>query len=186
LNPRVRIDISSTAKALLFQTPVPNYTDVDLSFSYKYFHSALDFTAMGEASPYEAFDLFIPVMNKMVEYQLSSPQLQEFIRLAYLGLSLFNLMSLVCFSYLVLKFLPHAVHILQENHENGPMDKTMEILKVANKGKYLDIWEILYIYIYIYIYIYMTSRFKHVLNEQRVGETNVLFNLLINYDHDIR
>jgi hypothetical protein len=78
---RLGTDISSTVNAFLFQTPVPNYTDVDLSFSYKYFHSTLDMTAVGDASPYEAFDLFMPVMNKMVEYQLSSPQLQEFIRL---------------------------------------------------------------------------------------------------------
>jgi hypothetical protein len=42
----------------------------------------------------------------------------------------------------------YAIHILQENHEYGLIDKTMEILKVANKGKYLDIWE-RYIYINI-------------------------------------
>jgi hypothetical protein len=53
----------------------------------------------------------------------------------------------------------------------------MEILKVANKGKYLDIWE--------RFYIYKTSRYKHVLNEH-VGETKVLLDLLINCDHDIR
>jgi hypothetical protein len=41
----------------------------------------------------------------------------------------------------------YSVHVLQENHEYGPTDKTMEILKVANKGKYLDIWERFYIYI---------------------------------------
>jgi hypothetical protein len=70
---------------------------------------------------------------------------------------------------------------LEENHEYGPIDKTMEILKVANKiFRYLDIWE------RFYIYIYKTSRFKHVLNEQHIGETTVLFDLLINYDHDIR
>jgi hypothetical protein len=39
----------------------------------------------------------------------------------------------------------YAVHILQENHEYGPIDKTMEILKVANKGKHLGIWERYYI-----------------------------------------
>jgi hypothetical protein len=72
----------------------------------------------------------------------------------------------------------YSVHILQANHEYDPTDKTMEILKVANKGKYLDIWE--------RFYIHKTSRFKHVLNEQHIGETNVLFDLLINHDHDIR
>jgi hypothetical protein len=44
----------------------------------------------------------------------------------------------------------------------------MEILKVANKGRYLDIWERLC------VYIYKTSRFKHVLNEQHIGETNIV------------
>jgi hypothetical protein len=79
----------------------------------------------------------------------------------------------------------YDVHILQENHEYGQIDKTMEILKVANKEKYLDIWERLYIHTYIHTYR-QTSRFKHVLNEQHIGETNVPFDLLINYDHDIR
>jgi hypothetical protein len=78
---RLRIDISSTANIFLFQTPVPNYTDVDLSFSYKYFRSTLDATAMGDVSPYDVFDSLLSIMNKMVEDQLSSPQLQEFIRL---------------------------------------------------------------------------------------------------------
>jgi hypothetical protein len=40
----------------------------------------------------------------------------------------------------------YSVHILQENHEYDPIDKTMEILKMANKGKYLDTWERFYIY----------------------------------------
>jgi hypothetical protein len=41
----------------------------------------------------------------------------------------------------------YAVHIFQENHEYDPIDKTREILKVANKGEYQDIGEILYIYV---------------------------------------
>jgi uncharacterized ubiquitin-like protein YukD len=39
----------------------------------------------------------------------------------------------------------YTVRILQETLEYGPFDKTMEIIKVANKWKYLDIWEGLYI-----------------------------------------
>jgi hypothetical protein len=41
----------------------------------------------------------------------------------------------------------YAVHILQENYEYGPIDRNIEILKVANKDKYLDIWERFYIII---------------------------------------
>jgi hypothetical protein len=44
----------------------------------------------------------------------------------------------------------YAVHILQENHEHGPIDKTIEILIVANKGKYLDILERFYLDSIIY------------------------------------
>jgi hypothetical protein len=69
----------------LFQTPVPNYTDVDLSFSYEYFHSSFDFATMDQATAYEFIEQIIPVMAEVIEKQLTSPQLQEFIRLAYLS-----------------------------------------------------------------------------------------------------
>ncbi|XP_033607656.1 UDP-glucuronosyltransferase 2B31 isoform X1 [Cryptotermes secundus] len=62
------------------KTPVPNYTDVDLSFSYEYFHSSFDFATMDQATPYELIEQMIPVVTEMVKKQLSSPQLQEFIR----------------------------------------------------------------------------------------------------------
>jgi hypothetical protein len=39
----------------------------------------------------------------------------------------------------------YAVHILQVNHEHGPIDKTIEILIVANKGKCLYILERFYL-----------------------------------------
>jgi hypothetical protein len=68
-----------TANVSLFQTPVPNYTDVDLSFSYKHFRSAFDFTQIDQSSPY-FWENFIIVMNKVVDEQWSSPQLQEFMR----------------------------------------------------------------------------------------------------------
>jgi hypothetical protein len=78
------INIYPIENAFLFQMPVPNYTDVDMSFSYKDLHSLLDFTAMDKVSPYKFTEYMMPVMAKMVEYQLSSPQLQEFIRLVQL------------------------------------------------------------------------------------------------------
>jgi hypothetical protein len=49
----------------------------------------------------------------------------------------------------------YAMHIFQENREYGPLGKTMEILKVANKEKYLDIWEIFYIYCIYWTFVCM-------------------------------
>jgi len=72
------------ATVSLFQTPVPNYKDVDLSFSYKYFRSAFDFAKMDLVTPYDFSGGIITFMTQMVEQQYSSPQLQEFIRLAKL------------------------------------------------------------------------------------------------------
>jgi hypothetical protein len=78
--------IFSTAYVIyLFQTPVPNYTDVDLSFSYKFLHSSFDFTTMDRITAYELIEQMVPFTTEMMEKQLSSPQLQEFIRLAYLS-----------------------------------------------------------------------------------------------------
>jgi hypothetical protein len=68
----------------LFQTPVPNYRDVDLSFSYEYFRSAFDFAKMDLTSPYDFSGEVLTVMTTIVEKQCDSPQLQEFIRLAKL------------------------------------------------------------------------------------------------------
>jgi hypothetical protein len=68
----------------LFQTPVPNYTDVDLSFSYEYFRSAFDFATMDQTSEYSFMQGIISVMTQIVEQQWSSPQLQGFKRLAKL------------------------------------------------------------------------------------------------------
>lgn len=70
-----------TATLSMFQTPVPNYKDVDLSFSYKYFRSAFDFAKMDLTSPYDFGEGIIQVLTQVVEDQHSSPQLQEFIRL---------------------------------------------------------------------------------------------------------
>jgi hypothetical protein len=72
------------ANVYLFQTPVPNYTDVDLSFSYQHFHSSFDFATLHDITPYQFVEQMIPFTTEMMEKQLSSPQLQEFIRSAHL------------------------------------------------------------------------------------------------------
>jgi len=73
-----------TATVSLFQTPIPNYKDVDLSFSYKYFRSAFNFAKMDLVSPYDFGGGIMSVMTQIVEEQYNSPQLQEFIRLVKL------------------------------------------------------------------------------------------------------
>jgi hypothetical protein len=40
----------------------------------------------------------------------------------------------------------YAVQILQENHEYSPIDKIINILKLQNKGKHLDVHERFHIY----------------------------------------
>jgi hypothetical protein len=65
------------------------------------------------------------------------------------------------------------MHILQHDHEYGPIDKTLEILKIVNKGKYLDVLE--------RFHIYRASKCKEILNEQYATESNALFDLVINH-----
>jgi hypothetical protein len=40
----------------------------------------------------------------------------------------------------------YVLQILQENHECGPIDKIMNILKLQSKVKHLDVYEIFHIY----------------------------------------
>jgi hypothetical protein len=89
---RTKLQLAKCAIIYLFQTPVPNYQDVDLSFSYKMGLSTMDFAKTEKALPYDFVEQFITLMCKVVELQLSSPQIQEFIRsaevctlLAYVG-----------------------------------------------------------------------------------------------------
>ncbi|KAJ9587484.1 hypothetical protein L9F63_028262, partial [Diploptera punctata] len=60
--------------------PIPNYTDIDISFSYDYFRTSLDFARMEHTTAYEMISQVIPVGNIMIDGQLSSPQVQEFIK----------------------------------------------------------------------------------------------------------
>jgi hypothetical protein len=50
----------------------------------------------------------------------------------------------------------------------------MNVLRVANKSKYLNVMERLY--------IYKTAKCKQILNEQHIGESNALFDLALGYD----
>jgi hypothetical protein len=68
----------------------------------------------------------------------------------------------------------YALHILQQNHEYGPIDQTTKVLKIVNESKYLNVMEKLY--------IYTTTKCKEILNKQHVGESNVLFDLALKYD----
>jgi hypothetical protein len=66
------------------------------------------------------------------------------------------------------------LHILQENHKYGPIDKAVDIIKFVNKGKPLDVYE--------EFYIYIATKGKEVMNEEHVVENSVLFDLIIDYD----
>jgi hypothetical protein len=55
---------------------------VDLSFVYKINFSSRSFDETGQNSPYDFLEKFICIMLEVTELQLSSPQLEEFIRLA--------------------------------------------------------------------------------------------------------
>jgi hypothetical protein len=68
----------------------------------------------------------------------------------------------------------YALHMLQFSHEYGTIENTLEILKVVNKGKLLDVLE--------RFYIYKANRKKQIMNEQYVVDHNVLFEMLLRYD----
>jgi hypothetical protein len=68
----------------------------------------------------------------------------------------------------------YALHMLQFSHEYGTIENTLEILKVVNKGKLLDVLE--------RFYIYKANRHKQIMNEQYVVDHNVLFKMLLRYD----
>jgi hypothetical protein len=77
----------------------------------------------------------------------------------------------------VLRCLPETfdVFLLSTiSHEYGTIDNTLEILKIINKGKLLDVIE--------RFHIYKTNKVKQIMNEQYVDEHNVLFEILLRYD----
>jgi hypothetical protein len=62
------------------QTAVPNYQDVDLSYLYQTKPLVVNFAQMEQQSPYDFMEQFISDMQQTVELQLSSPQIEEFMR----------------------------------------------------------------------------------------------------------
>jgi hypothetical protein len=62
------------------QTAVPNYQDVDLSSLYENKPLVVNFAQMEQESPYGYLQHFISAMQQIVEIQLSSPQIEEFMR----------------------------------------------------------------------------------------------------------
>ncbi|XP_069686452.1 UDP-glycosyltransferase UGT5-like [Periplaneta americana] len=62
------------------KTPVPNYTDVDISFSHANYKSKFDFMGMTQTSAYRAMKNLFPYLSQLADQQLSSPPVQEFIR----------------------------------------------------------------------------------------------------------
>jgi hypothetical protein len=57
-----------------------------------------------------------------------------------------------------------AAHILENRHEYGTKENTLQLLKACHKGKHMDCWETLYI---------QTLRHKQVLiDEQLMGDMN--------------
>jgi hypothetical protein len=64
----------------------------------------------------------------------------------------------------------YAAHILDCNHEYGPIEEVMEVLKVENKGAYLDSYEKLH--------IYKAAKQGSIINETLFNQSNALFELL--------
>ena len=62
-----------------------------------------------------------------------------------------------------------CAHILENRHEYGPKEKTLQLLKPCRKGKHMDCWEALYM---------QALRHKKVLiDEQQVDVSNALFQM---------
>ncbi|PSN39981.1 hypothetical protein C0J52_20368, partial [Blattella germanica] len=60
--------------------PIENYTEVDISFAYKLHKNENNFEDMVDQTPYEFLYSQVSVHPKLADNQLSSPQLQGFLR----------------------------------------------------------------------------------------------------------
>ena len=69
-----------SAVLLLLQTPVANYRDVDLSFTYEMNVLAKDYAKVDPTSPYDFLKQHFSNMFKVAELQLSSPRIRDFMR----------------------------------------------------------------------------------------------------------
>jgi hypothetical protein len=62
------------------QTPVANYQDVDLSFTYEMKVLAKDYAKVDLTSPYDFLKQHFSFMLKVAELQLSSPRIRDYMR----------------------------------------------------------------------------------------------------------
>jgi hypothetical protein len=63
----------------------------------------------------------------------------------------------------------YANHIMQNNHEYGPTEQTMELLQKENKGKKMNTWENYYIQYFTY--------HNSIIEEHACAKLNPLFQL---------
>ncbi|KAK7873059.1 hypothetical protein R5R35_000343 [Gryllus longicercus] len=87
--------------------PVTNYTDIDLSFSYKLFRQMITFADMSEVDPVTVVKLLTPGYFQLVDEQLGSKQIQDFLK--YNASQGFDLVFYEWWGYEALFGLIHAV-----------------------------------------------------------------------------
>ncbi|GLH16132.1 UDP-glucuronosyltransferase 2B15, partial [Gryllus bimaculatus] len=87
--------------------PVANYTDVDISFSYEYFRLVITFADMSEVDPVTMLEMMTPGFIKLVDKQLSSEQIKDFLR--YNATQGFDLVFFEWWGYEAFFGLIHAV-----------------------------------------------------------------------------
>ena len=63
----------------------------------------------------------------------------------------------------------YAAHVLEDRHEHGTTEYTLQLLKARQKGSCMNCWEGLYIQVY--------HQQKVLITEQQVSDTNPLFEL---------
>ena len=63
----------------------------------------------------------------------------------------------------------YATHILDNRHEYGTEENTLQLLQTCQKGKCMDCWETLY--------IQALHQRKALITEQQVNDINPLFEL---------
>jgi hypothetical protein len=71
----------------------------------------------------------------------------------------------------------NAQHILDQKHEYGSIDDTMDILKISQKGNNMNIL--------VRFYIYKTVKYKPIINEQFVMDSKVSFDLVIDIQAEV-
>ena len=63
----------------------------------------------------------------------------------------------------------YALHVLQNRHEYGTIEDTLQLLKTCRKGTRMNCWETLYMQVF--------HQHKILITEQQIGELNPLYEL---------